>query len=126
MTTNLLASIIITIATNVTEESTQWEMFELNQAIPLSSTYTPAYYTFPEQRGVNPTEKLVTSNVVETTTLSFDWQGKREIKVDRVLSSACWLLKRQVQETWVVQSAPSVTNVTSYIVITNESPSKPQ
>jgi len=66
MITNIVAAIVVTIATNTTEVVTKWEFH--------------GHY-----RHSGPLEKLISTSAVKTTKLEFEWNGKQAVEFSETL-----------------------------------------
>lgn len=83
MITNLVASIAVSLVTNVTEQITGYEHYE-----PAPCPEGRIGCLVFHQRGVNPTHKTITTNVIEITTITFDWLGTNQtVKVESLISA---------------------------------------
>lgn len=121
MLTNLVAAVAITIVTNISEQVTGYARY-VPDGCPEGRIGCAVYHT----KGVDPNQKTITTNIVEITSLTFDWLGeKREFKSERVIDSKSVTIALQ----WIVTTnAPALPhfdnwgvwdNSNNYILLTN-------
>ena len=84
MITNIVAAIVVTIATNTTEVVTKWEKSDLiSDPCPdgrMGCTVFHGHY-----RHSGPLEKLISTSAVKTTKLEFEWNGKQAVEFSETL-----------------------------------------
>ena len=84
MLTNLLATIVTCLVTNTTEKFPQHEVPDPS---PTYGNITLAVYRCHLENDLNPTCKTVITEVVQVTTISFDWDGVNlSTKKEKVMS----------------------------------------
>jgi len=94
--TNITAIVTVCLVTNVTERFPQhWE------SMPCPERRLGCLVNHGQNvNDANPKEKWVTTNVVEVTTLRFDWLGNQEIKSERAVTN--WTAHFVLQEpNWI-------------------------
>lgn len=102
--TNLLASIIVTVVTNVTEEFPKHLVPDPIPSLGPGFNSVPAVFRGHWENDANPTQKKVTTTCKEITTLQFEWNGHREIVSERVLwESECVM---ELKSDWVKSEKP--------------------
>lgn len=117
MITNLLASVIVTIATNTTEHIEYERYVDVpNFSVLLTN---PPIYPGPTREGINPQRKIVTTQAVKTTVLKFDWLGQEQ---RRETSEILWATNVVHEFKWVAgqpTAAPKVEAFAGSYVFTN-------
>ena len=89
MITNILATITITLLTNTVDVPIEFDHFE---PIPCpDGMFGCLVY---HQKGVNPTARNITTNIIEQRTISFTFEGQPiEAKTQRTLWSTNFVLR---------------------------------
>ena len=117
MITNLLASIVITLTTNVSER------FPGHQGFGECPDHNPGCLAIHGNGWINdpdPKKKWVRTTVTKVKTLQFDFEGQRSVELSRETvsdSEVEFLLKRK--DDWLAGSEKRLTN--SGLVFTNSS-----
>lgn len=110
MLTNLLVAVSCLLGTNVSEQVTKWRSHE---AVPCPENRPGCLVA--HMRGIDPTEKIVTTTVTKITEFEFEFDGaKRKLSYKEVLGSKDEMLKLD----WMPVIASS-TN--TYFISTNYS-----
>jgi len=86
MTTNIIATVIIALVTNVVTTDNSEQRPDL--------VFRGGMFLTEESRRTAPTEKYLTTNVLERTTVRWTWAGEQKEHVtERLLSSVTRVLK---------------------------------
>lgn len=120
MITNILASIVISLVTNTTENVLEYERYEYPSRYTLEMHIDPSKCDY--KKGVNPTKKQITTTVVEITTVKFWLDGHEkphETKVERVISESNKTLVREVEWKEIGPKYISLERLTNIVVGTN-------
>lgn len=106
MITNLLATIVISLSTNVTEEVTRYEWVENDwpaSKVEGGFNNEHGFYVFPTRRkGVNPLEKLLTTKVIKAHVITFEYPpGKvQSVTHSETISETNRLFVLEKKEQW--------------------------
>lgn len=84
MITNIVASIVVALVTNVSERFPQTFVAE---ACPSKDGTVLDMFCGHNANVPNPKEKWILYSVAEVTTLRFDWNGPREVKSKCVITN---------------------------------------
>lgn len=97
MITNLLASIVVTLVTNRAEAFPQ----HMVPYPPSLGQETLALFRYHMEADQNPTNKTVTTTILERKTVSFEFDGqKRELVIDKPVINWVESFKLETSSEW--------------------------
>ncbi len=113
MITNLLAGIVVTLVTNTSE---RFPRHLVADAPPIDrdhpEQFSLVYYGHWEMDH-DPSEKWVRTTILRRTTLTFEWQGRREVSSDEVLSDTEQHFTIERKENWKPDDVPDYPRATN-------------
>ena len=86
MLTNIIATITVAVVTNVSEQVIQPPVTAFYYGCAVANCPVD-HYKEAQEKAFASREKVRTTNVIERTVVTFDWQGPREVVTDKTISS---------------------------------------